>query len=270
MPLPTAGEMHKRYEALRDEFLPLSHYQKCVAAEDQEREIQLLKETIRFERFFFVMDLHGLKIRHTHGLERWLGYADQSFTLMDFLDVIHPAHVAAHHLSAIGLLEGLLRGDWPVEFMKHRYNNLIALRHRNGHYLCFKRLACVFQYNEKHQLMEYVNEFTLVSDYKGQPYSVGALNEDGSPLVWLDEVLKRIRLLFQNKNLFSFQELRILRKYAYKPQLSSAQIAEAFKIEGSTLITHKKRIQNKAEGLFQKRFENIWQVAAALKEQGMI
>lgn len=270
MPLPTAAEMYRRYKAQSEELLPLLHYNKTVPLHDQQAEINLLKETVRFERFFFVINLHSLKIERSHGLERWLGYPDQSFTLLNFLDIIHPAHAEAHHLTATVLMEGLMRGDWNVEFMKHRYSNHIALRHRDGHYLCFKRLACVFQYDEQHRLLEYINEFTLVGEYKGQPYSVGALQEDGSRLVWLDEFLQRVHQAFQNKNLFSFQELRILRKYAYQPDLSSSDIAKAFKIEGSTLVTHKKRIQNKAEELFQKRFENTRQISAVLKEQGMI
>lgn len=270
MSLLTARETFARFNALSAALLPDAHYVKMVSSNEQQREIDLLRETLHLERFFFVINVHRPQLEQVHGVERWLGYPDKSFTLLNYFSIIHPAHAEAHHLAAVAMLEALMQGVWKIEFMKQRYSNVIALQHRNGHYLCFKRLSCIFQYNERHQLLEYVNEFTLIGPYNGQNYGINALNEDGTRLEWMDDLAKRMRSHFENRNFFSFQELRILRKYAYLPHLSSKEIAQAFKIEPSTLATHKKRIQKKAEEYFQKHFENIRQIATVLKEQGMI
>lgn len=262
--------MYEFYQQQRDELLPLPEYSKTVSLEKQKKEIQLLQETVHFERFFFVLDLHELKLEHVTGVERWLGYPDKDFTILKFLQIIHPSHLEAHYLTASVLIGGLMRGDWKVEFMKHRYSTHIALRHSKGHFLLFKRLASVFQYDTSHRLLAYLNEFTLVKEFNDEPYLIGAKNEDGSNLVWMEEVLKRTHKAFENKNFFTFQELRILRKFAYIPGISASKIAAAFKIKENTVITHKKRILIKAEKLFSKQFETVKQLADHLKEQGLI
>ena len=89
-------------------------------------------------------------------------------------------------------------------------------------------------------------------------------------LQWLQDFLERTQRIFQEKNLFSFQELRILRKYAYHDQLSVADIAKAFKIQESSVITYHKRILEKANHLFSNKFSNAKQVAIVLKQQGLL
>ena len=81
---------------------------------------------------------------------------------------------------------------------------------------------------------------------------------------------QNLKEAFENENLFSSQELRILRKYAYKPVMSTAELASNFKVEISTIATHNKRILKKAEALFKLRFATASKVAAFLKEQGLI
>lgn len=263
--------MYDLYKQQTQELLPQAEYSKMVSPGTQKREIDLLKETLHFERFFFVLNLHDLKLDNVNGVQRWLGYPDKDFTLMKFLQIIHPSHAEAHYFTSTELIKGLMRGDWKIEFMKHRYITNIALRHSQGHYLLFKRLASAFQYDENHKLLEYVNEFTYVGDYKEEPYSIRAANEDGSKLVWLEEVLKRVQNAFAaDKYAFTFQQLRILRKYAYQPDIQTSDIARAFKTEESTINTHKKRIQQKAQALFHKKFGHIKDIAAYLREQGLI
>ncbi len=267
----TPKEMYASYKALSEKFLSECNYEKVVTVKDQAKEIELLKDTIHYERFFFTLDLHELKINNVHGVGKWLGYADKDFSLMKFLDIIHPAHVAAHHITATVLIEGLMRGDWNIEFMKHRYITNIALRHNKGHYLLLKRLASIFQYDKNHRLLEYLNEFTIVGEYKEQPYSIRAGdNTGGTTLQWLEDFLKRIHQAFEQKHLFGFQELRILRKYAYHTDASVDFIANTFKIKDSTVITYNKRILEKAEALFHKKFDNAKQVAFLLREQGLV
>lgn len=257
------------FKEQRDKLLPIPEYKKMVPATRQKKEIELLQETIGFERFFFVLNLHQMTIENVYGLNRWLGYTDNEFSLYRFLQIIHPAHFMAHNITATTLIEGLMRGDWKVEFMKHRYINEIALQHRQGHYLLFKRLGTVFQHTEKHQLLEYMNEFTLIGEYDERPFGVRALHEDGSK-TYAADMFDRIKKTFENKNLFSFQELRILRKYAYISGIQNKDLAAMFKVKETTIATHKKRIRQKAEALFQQPFVSTLQVAQLLRKQGLI
>jgi hypothetical protein len=251
-------------------LLPEKEYEKMIEAEVQEAELFHLRETVQFERFFFVVNLKKMELEHVTGVKRWLGYEDSDFTFLKYLSLIHPEHVAPHNITSTTLIEGLMRGDWNIEFMKHRYITEMALQHKNGHYLLCKRLACIFQYDENCKLLEYINEFTILREYKSDPFTVRATDDAGEKLDWLEEFLSRAQKVFQEKNLFGFQELRILRKYAYHENITTAAIANAFKIQESTVITYHKRILEKADQLYGRRFSNARQVALALREAGML
>jgi hypothetical protein len=266
----TPRQLHAFYQSQAAELLPQISYNKMVPIAEQEEELRHLKETVHYERFFFIMNLHKMQIEFPNGIERWLGYNERDFSLLRYLEIIHPSHTAAHYITSVKLIEGLMRGDWNIEFMKHRYITNIALKHKKGHYLLCKRLACIFQYDEKRRLLEYINEFTIVGEYADEPYSVRATSDEGENLKWLNELLARTQKAFEEKNLFGFQEMRILRKYAYNDEISIAQVANAFKIQESTVITYNKRILEKAESLLSKRFANAKQVAYVLKEQGLV
>jgi hypothetical protein len=163
-----------------------------------------------------------------------------------------------------------MRGDWRVEFMKHRYVTQMALRHKNGSYLLCKRLASIFQYDDQHRLLEYINEFTILDPYREEPYSIRVVKGDGSHLDWEVEMIERIKSLFEDKNQFSSQQIRILRKYAYYPDIDVNQIATSFKIKASTVYTNHQRILKKAALLFQKKFESVREVARYMKEQWLL
>lgn len=259
----------KLFKSQSDMLLPEPVYKKMVPLTRQIKEIQLLKETLGFERFFFVLNLHEMSLEHIHGVHRWLGYPDKDFNLLKFLQIIHPSHFITHNLTANILITGLMRGDWDVEFMKHRYINEMALKHYNGGYFLFKRLGTVFQHTEKKQLLEYMNEFTLIGTYEDQPFGIRALHEDGTK-TFADDMFERIKKSFEEINLFSFQELRILRKYAYKGAMQVKELATIFKVSEATIATHKKRIKQKAEALFKQPFNNVKDVAAYLHRQGLI
>ncbi|HRH48401.1 MAG TPA: hypothetical protein PLP23_06610 [Panacibacter sp.] len=267
----TSNEMYIQYKAQSNRLLPELSYKKAVSEEQQKKEIDLLKETIHYERFFFVLNLHQMEIEKAHGVQKWLGYPDKTFTVQKLLQIIHPHHLAAHHISATVLIEGLMKGDWPVEFMKYRFASSVALQHANGTYLLCKRLNSVFQYDlPGRRLLEYISEFTIVGEYKEQPATARLVTENGDKLDWMAEVMQRLKDAFENRNLFGSQELRILRKYAYKPDLSTAELARSFKVKDSTIGTHNKRILDKAEQLFKIRFTTASKVAAFLREQGLI
>ena len=263
-------ELLAMYKDQAARLLPEPSYKKMIPHEEQITELQHLKDTIHYERFFFVVNLHQMEIEHVNGVERWLGYNEKNFNFLKYLSLIHPEHCPAHNITSVTLIEGLMRGDWNIEFMKHRYITEMALKHSDGRYLLCKRLACIFQYDENRKLLEFVNEFTILREYNSDPFTVRATSDEGKDLEWLNEFLARAQKAFQDKNMFGFQELRILRKYAYNEDISVSQIANAFKVQESTVATYNKRILEKAEALYLKRFANAREVAMVLREGGMV
>ncbi|MGC4038816.1 MAG: hypothetical protein QM764_22860, partial [Chitinophagaceae bacterium] len=75
----------------------------------------------------------------------------------------------------------------------------MALRHRDGRYLLCKRLACIFQYDERRKLLEFINEFTILGEFNHEPFKVRATSDDGHNLEWLNEFLARAQKAFQEK-----------------------------------------------------------------------
>ena len=264
-------EMYKQYQEQSNMLLPALTYKKAVSEERQRKEINLLKETLHWDRFFFVMNLHRMELEQVHGVRKWLGYPDETFNVQKLLQIIHPNHLPGHHISATFLIEGLMKGEWPVEFMKYRFNGTIALRHANGKYLFCRRLNSVFQYSlPERRLLEYISEFAIVNDYSEESFTGTITGESGEKQNWMNDVMKKMKAAFENRNLFSVQQLRILRKLAWQENITKAAICKAFKIKDSTYETHSDRIREKAQELFQKKFTNAKAVAMFLRKQGMI
>ncbi|MGC4038817.1 MAG: hypothetical protein QM764_22865 [Chitinophagaceae bacterium] len=122
-------ELLIKYREQASRLLPDIEYKKMIPYQEQMTELSYLKETIHYERFFFVVNLHKMEIEHVTGVKRWLdGYEEKEFDFLKYLSLIHPEHAAAHNITSITLIEGLMRGDWNIEFMKHKihYGNGIT------------------------------------------------------------------------------------------------------------------------------------------------
>ena len=97
----TPREILTVYKEMSAELLPEAEYPKIVSGRETAKELALLRDTIEGERFMFVMNLHKMTIEHASGIERWLGYKDANFSLLDYLNIIHPAHAAIHRLTSV-------------------------------------------------------------------------------------------------------------------------------------------------------------------------
>ncbi|HRH61115.1 MAG TPA: LuxR C-terminal-related transcriptional regulator [Chitinophagaceae bacterium] len=257
-------------KAQSERLLPEPFYTHSVSEKEQQKEITILKNTIHYEKFFFVINHQKFITEHVHGVHRWLGYNDRDFTLMKYFSIVHPSHLVAQMTNVYELLEALIAGNWPVNFMSHKFISTVALRHAGGEYLLFKRLAWPFQHDDKNRLLSYLNEFTLVGAFNNEPYSARMTDSDGNTIDWHDELLHRTKQSFQKHTPFSVQELRILRKLANGNGHTSKEIGDMFKIKESSVVTYKKRIMKKAEQIFHQKFSSAKHVAMYLNEQGLI
>lgn len=266
-------QMMAVYKDMAARLLPKQEYKKVIPAEEITKELSLIRDSIDGERFFFVVNLHTMELEHVCGIQRWLGYSDSDFSMLDYLKIIHPAHAAIHRITSVQGIQGLMRGDWNIAFMKHRYITNIALKHRDGRYLLCKRLASVFQYykeGNKNCLLEYINEFTIIGEYNEEPYIMRTGVATEVEVNWELKTLMMLKKVFEEENHFSKQELRTLRKYANDESARTTDVARALEVEPSTITTYNKRILEKAEHLFSKRFSNAKEVAVALRKQGLI
>ena len=155
----------------------------AVRQQLQQAELASLKRTIGSQRFFFVVDMATFEITHQAGIERWLGYSEKDFTLKQYWKIVHPGLQKTAHTVFVQMIDFLCKGRFTLEFMVQRYSSLTALKHYNGQYLLLKRTASVFQFDKENRLTEYLNEFTIIGKYGGEPLSPVFFTDKGNSSV---------------------------------------------------------------------------------------
>jgi DNA-binding CsgD family transcriptional regulator len=203
-----------------------------------------------------IVDATNQHIIHAKGIERWLGYEEQNFTFSKYYDIIHSGFkLPLIHLAKVAT-EMVNAMDYNLGFREQQYVVNIALQHIQGHYILCRRNLSVWQwqYNNDRQLItQYCNEFTIINHH----IDLQEITPEVLPRILnhhsqkLEDLEKQFRLnvsesIEKNKQLFTSQEYRILRKIAYEPTLTAPQIAKSFKTQPSTIRTLNQRIIEKA------------------------
>lgn len=243
-----------------------------VPKDDQHQEIELLKQTLGGERFFFIVDMPEFEILQSFGINRWLGYSDNDFNLDDYWEnVVHPQSKNSLLLIAHQLYGSLCTGMYPLQFMVQRYSSRIALRHRDGHYILVKKTSSVFDYNNKGQLTKYLNEFTIIGDYNGEPIEPRMYNSFGDREIEKEkEILSKTMQRFIDMKIFSAKELQTARILAYDVDASQNSIAEKFDVTRHTVDTFYRRFLEKARNFFGKEFRSATEAAVFLRKEGLL
>lgn len=246
--------------------------QPQVEEADQRREISLLKETLGGERFFFIIDMLSFEIAESYGVGKWLGYPDNEFTMKFYWEnVVHNESRKTLMMMGQQLYGLLCRGTYKLQFMVQRYSSLVALRHRNGNNLLVKKTASVFQYDDRNRLLAYLNEFTIIGEYNGEPleprlYNSGGERESQKELVILQQLMER----FIDMKVFSAKELQVARKLAYNPGITQTEIALQFNVSKYTIDTYYKRFLEKARNFYNRNFVSALEAATHLRKEGLL
>src|SRR3982750_3749174 len=91
----TAKSYLQIFKAQAERLLCDRDYNLMVNPEDQQREIEKLKQTLHYEKFFFVLNHAEYSIEQIFGLQTWLGYKESEFDIQHYFGVIHPSHMVA-------------------------------------------------------------------------------------------------------------------------------------------------------------------------------
>jgi hypothetical protein len=241
----------------------------------QQNEINLLKQTLGGERFFFVIDMPSFSMQHPNGINKWLGYSEQEFTLKFYWDVVvHPAAKKTLLLVVMQMYQMLCSGKYPLEFMVQRFSTKIPLKHKNGHYLLTKKTSSIFQYDTQNRLLAYMDEFTIIGNYNGESAIEPRMyNATGTlELEKQVEILKKSIQQFLEMKIYSVNELQIARKLAYHPTISQTTLAKEFGVSKHTVNTYYKRFLAKTREFFHKtelELPTTLEAALFLKKEGL-
>ena len=252
-------------------LMPKPPINYMVRGEQQQREIESLKQTVGGRRFFFVNNLENFETEHAHGVSKWLGYSEKEFTMKWYLDhVVHPGKRSSVILVAVQLYNALCTGIYPLNFMVQRYSSLVALKHRNGNYLLANKISSVFQYDTDNRLTAYLNEFTIIGDYDGQPLGPDFFLEDGRPDERGKQILEATINHFIELKMFAPKELQMARLMIYNPTFTKAQVADAMGVMDSTIKELGKRLKEKADDLFHRKFDSVAEIVLFLKKECLL
>jgi DNA-binding CsgD family transcriptional regulator len=252
-------------------LLPEKINKHIVSSKLQRDELVSLERTIGSQRFFFVVDLVSFEITHQAGTERWLGYAEKDFTLKQYWKLVHPGLQKTAHTVFVQMIDILCKGKFSLEFMVQRYSSLTALKHYNGEYLLLKRTASVFQYDKDNRLTAYLNEFTIVGKYAGEPLSPVFFTDKGKPE---DErgkiVMQQVLENFLGLKIFSVNEFHVARLLAYNTGITQKKIAAILNKSPNTIDTYCKRFLNKSRAYFHFEFSSVSEAAKYLQKNGLL
>lgn len=243
----------------------------CVTKAQQQKELQSISSTTGSQRFLFVVDMPGFEITYKDGIERWLGYPEKDFTLKKYWKLVHPGMQKLSHAVFLQMANLLCTGQFKLDFMVQRYSSLTALKHYNGEYLLTKRTASVFQYDKRNRLTGYLNEFTIIGKYRGEPLAPVFFNDNGMPEAERGAiVMKQVMEHFLGMKIFSVNELQTARALAYNPGATQKSIAAMVKKSPNTIDTFTKRFLQKARQYFHIEFASATEAADYLKQNGLL
>lgn len=251
-------------------LLANAKYQHAIPAERQKQEIEKLAGSMQMERFFFVINNETFELEEVHNVEKILGYNLNTFSLHKYIGIIHPSHKVAQMNYAYPLMEELIRGDWPLNLGSHYFIGNVGLKHANGEWLLFKRVSYPYQVSDKNHLLAYICEFTLINKFSNEPY-ISRFTDASGTIIDIQKKNSAVEKTAKKQvNPFSKQEFKLLQITAKHPGLTTKAMAEEMDIGENSIKTYRKRIKEKAEAIYQIKFNNTKHVALYLKEVGLV
>lgn len=252
MQLFTVDEEYKRIQTFVNTLYPNpDSFQKVISPEQQAGELTKLKQGLRTEQFFFVVDFVTLTLSHATGLGA-LGYSDDSFTFRKYLSMI-PNGGMLQLITLLGKQTFRMADNTSTSFLSPKLVSNIPLQHARGRTLLLKRTISPWQLNQDGKITAYLSEFVILKDYEGEPLNPRFLDVDPVKEEAYNQI---IRQLFANlpakQNLFSPKEMEILRLYAADQQgaLTAKEIAQATQTQPMTIQGYHKTILTKAKQMF--------------------
>jgi hypothetical protein len=256
------NEMTNRCASIKGPFV--------VSKAQQLETINSLRDTIKSERFFFVVDMQKAEIKHCYGVGQWLGYHDY-ISFDDYWYMRHPSTDKIEYQYFKGIVEQTSGGHLDLSFMREKFVAIHPLRHADGSYVVVKRMTSGFQYNKSKQVTEYINEFTILKEYDHELFSARGIDSFGNRMEeWMGRVQEHVKKESHQILPFSPKELLLLRLYAFTEIPITNEVA-GIKLSTSKGVveTLNKRIIHKAKDLFEHPFITAQEVGRFLTETGL-
>ncbi len=240
----------------------------------QQQESRTMRQGLRSEQFFMVVDFVNLKITEAAGLEE-IGYDSARFTTFRQYLSIFPSQGMLQLITLVGKQAFALSHQSVLSFMKPNYVAQVPITCADGSVMLAKRMASPWQYTDTGKMTSYVVEYTVMKPYENEPMNPRFLNLDPAIETEFNNVSAK---LFANMparaNLFSPKEIVLMKLYVAEEHqgLSAKQLAVLAGVAHNTINTHNKTIMQKAKTMFGESIlaKTARDVAVFLKKSGLL
>jgi len=238
-----------------------------------EQELQIMRQSLRTEQFFIVVDFVNLTIVNAAGLEE-IGYDSTRFTFRQYLSTF-PSQGMLQLITMVGKQAFALSQQSVASFMKPNYISHIPITAADGQVMLAKRTLSPWQFTSTGKLTSYVAEFTILKPYENEPMNPRIVNADPTLIRAFNAITaKSFANLPAKANLFAPKEIDIMRLYVDEKneELTARELAGLAGVAHNTLNTYNKLIIGKAKAMFGDDLpvRTAKEVAVFLQKSGLL
>jgi hypothetical protein len=241
---------------------------KSLTDKENKNLLKILKWLRHYDEYYAIINLKDNKITWSYGIENHLGYESEVIKkggVLFFRSIIHPFVKEWHNLFTFAVLK-MFRDKTAGSFQlrKSRYIINIPVKKSNGKYVFVKQMLLPFQKDEKNNIISYMNVYSIVDEYKGQPLRPRFFENLERKKEWESstKMIAAETIKMEKNENFTETEFLVINKFIELTKKTDEvnsftseaelrkELALKMKLRETTIRTHINNIESKIERLF--------------------
>jgi len=203
-----------------------------------QKDVEVLRQSILSpSECMYVLDFSMNDMSFRRGFKDFLGYTDESISLVNYMDLIHPEDIDM--VSRIGKAAILHTSSHSKENTDSVLYLSFRVQKNDGHYIKVLSQSSVFETNVDGQMISSlvkVSDISFMEDNTLVKYNYVAPN--------LDQKIFKREIYPENHDLFTRRELEIIKEICNGA--TNEQISNSLQISKHTVAAHRKKILKKS------------------------
>ena len=236
----------------------------------------IIESPFMFTTYHWVTNIKEQRLTYVSGVQRHLGYADDTFTFQKSVQMIHPSYQAFVVEYGLMAYEMLTERRWRPLSSRSHYCLQFPVQCNDKKYLLVQMNASVIQTDTVGNPIANYNRFEILGRFLDvpiiiRPHVYFRANNDLSDLAHEaeHELAVRVRAILLKKLKITNRELLILQDFS-RGNLRGVEIAELQNISHDAVKSFSKNILEKARTNLCPAFNNVRDVAIYLKNIDII
>lgn len=155
-------ELKSLKEFTQKQFLENKNEHLSVSEKEQQDELLKLTAGLRYEQFFFIVNVSDFSIVYAKGLEE-IGYHSETFDMIQYVQAI-PSSGILQLMSLMWrkIFEFNIETKTLLSFLKPKFIVQLPFKNSQGELMLVKRTISPFQFTDDGKLLQYLSEFTVI------------------------------------------------------------------------------------------------------------